>query len=106
LSLTRSVLTGGKSVDKTARDFGALTEREQRFWGLLFRKCLDVLAKALGFSNSAKRPPRVRLDGGGGIPNIADVSMRADSTDLADVRLRSGRTAKSKYIFTQRRDRA
>jgi hypothetical protein len=92
LSLTRSVLTGGKSVDKTARDFGALTEREQRFWGLLFRKCLDVLAKALGFASSAKRPRQVRPNGDGGIPDTADASMHAGAGDLADARLRCGRS--------------
>jgi hypothetical protein len=92
LSVTRSVLTGGKSVDKTARDFGASSALEKRFWGLLFRKCLDVLAKALGFSNSAQRPRRVRLNGDGGIPDTADVSMHADAGDLADARLRYGRS--------------
>jgi len=42
LSLTRCVLTGGKSVDKAARDFGASSERDVRWWGQLLRRCLDV----------------------------------------------------------------
>jgi hypothetical protein len=91
LSVTRSVLTGGKSVDKTAAGFWCELALEKRFWGLLFRKCLDVLAKALGFSNSAQRPRRVRLNGDGGIPDTADATMHADAGDLADARLRSAR---------------
>jgi hypothetical protein len=92
LSLTRMVLTGGKTVEKAARDFGASSDRERRSWAWLFRKCLDVLAKALGFSNSAKRSPRVRLNGDGGIPDTADLGLHADAGDLADARLRSGRS--------------
>ena len=91
LSLMRSVLTGGKSVDKAARDFGASSEREARFWGLLFRKYLDVLAKALGFASSAKRstrPRRVQYDSA---PEVSDLSLHADADDLADARLRQGR---------------
>jgi hypothetical protein len=91
LSLTRCVLTGGKSVDKAARDFGASSEREARFWGLLFRKCLDVLAKALGFANSAKRPTRPRRVQYDSAPEASEPSLHADAGDLADVRLRSGR---------------
>jgi hypothetical protein len=91
LSLTRCVLTGGKSVDKAARDFGAETEREARFWGLLFRKCLDVLAKALGFSNSAKRPTRPRRTQYDSAPDASEPSLHANAGDLADARLRRGR---------------
>src|SRR5262249_39780066 len=93
LSLTRCVLTGGKSVDKAARDFGAsLSEREARFWGLLFRKCLDVLAKALGFASSANRPTRSRRVQNDSAPEASDPSLHADAGDLADARLRSGRS--------------
>jgi hypothetical protein len=91
LSLIRCVLTGGKSVDKAARDFGASSEREARFWGLLFRKCLDVLAKALGFASSAKRPTRPRRGQYDSAPDASDHSLHADPGDLADFRLRSGR---------------
>ena len=91
LSLMRCVLTGGKSVDKAARDFGAISEREARFWGLLFRKCLDVLAKALGFASSAKRPTRPRRVQYDSAPEASEPSLHADAGDLADVRLRSGR---------------
>jgi len=92
LSLTRCVLTGGKSVDKAARDFGAGSEREARFWGLLFRKCLDVLAKALGFANSATRPTRQRRAQYDSAPDASEPSLHADAGDLADARLRSGRS--------------
>jgi hypothetical protein len=91
LNLTRCVLTGGKSVDKAARDFGASSEREARFWGLLFRKCLDVLAKALGFASSAKRPTRSRRVQHDSAPDASDRSLHADVGDLADARLRCGR---------------
>ena len=90
LSLTRCVLTGGKSVDKAARDFGARSALERRWWGLLLRKCLDVLAKTLGFSNSTARPRRV-LAQSDSAPEVSDPSLHADAGDLADVRLRSGR---------------
>src|SRR6516165_1991915 len=85
LSLTRRVLTGGKSVDKAARDFGANSEREARFWGLLFRKCLDVLAKALGFASSAKRSTRPRRGQYDSAPDANEPSLHADADDLSDV---------------------
>jgi hypothetical protein len=91
LTLTRCVLTGGQSVDKAARDFGASSEREARFWGLLFRKCLDVLAKALGFASSAQRPKRPRRVQYDSAPEVSDSSLHADVGDLADARLRYGR---------------
>ena len=91
LSLVRMVLTGGKSVEKAARDFGARVHREVRSWAWLFRKCLDVLAKALGFATTAERPRRARFNGGDGIPDIADPSMHAGAGDLANMRLRRGR---------------
>jgi hypothetical protein len=91
LSLTRCVLTGGKSVDKTARDFGASSEREARFWGLLFRKCLDVLAKTLGFANSAERLHRARRVQNDSAPDVSEPGLHADAGDLADARLRCGR---------------
>ena len=91
LSLTRSVLTGGKSVEKTARDLGASSERELRSWAWLFRKCLDVLARALGFANSAERPHRVRRVQNDSAPDASDRSLHADAGDLADARLRYGR---------------
>jgi hypothetical protein len=91
LSLTRCVLTGGKSVEKTARDFGASSSRETRFWGLLFRKCLDVLARALGFANSAERLHRARRVQNDSAPDVREPSLHADAGDLADAGLRSGR---------------
>jgi hypothetical protein len=91
LSLTRSVLTGGKSVEKTARDLGANSDRELRSWAWLFRKCLDVLARALGFANSAERPHRARRVQNDSAPDVSEPSLHADAGDLADARLRSGR---------------
>ena len=91
LTLTRSVLTGGKSIEKSARDFGASSERDVRWWGHLLRRCLDVLAKALGFANSAKRPTRPRRTQYDSAPEVSDPSLHADAGDLADVRLRYGR---------------
>src|SRR6516164_4159193 len=79
LSLTRSVLTGGNSVDKAARDFGACSDREARFWGLLFRKCLDVLARSLGFANSAKRPRQPRRVQYDSAPDASEPSLHADA---------------------------
>jgi hypothetical protein len=89
LSLTRSVLTGGKSVDKAARDFGARAERETRFWGLLFRKCLDVLARALGFASSTARPRRIHPFNDA--PSPTDPALHAGAAELADPGLRRGR---------------
>src|SRR6516164_1159364 len=91
LSLTRCVLTGGKSMEKTARDFGASTERDVRWWGQLLRRCLDVLAKALGFASSAKRSSRRRRVQYDSAPDASEPSLHADAGDLADARLRSGR---------------
>ena len=91
LTLTRSVLTGGNSVEKTARDLGSRSDRELRSWAWLFRKCLDVLAKALGFASSAKRPTRPRRIQNYSAPDASDHSLHADAGDLADARLRQGR---------------
>jgi hypothetical protein len=91
LTLTRSVLTGGKSMEKTARDFGASTERDVRWWGQLLRRCLDVLAKALGFASSAKRSSRRRRVQYDSAPDASESGLHADAGDLADARLRSGR---------------
>jgi len=90
LSLTRSVLTGGKTVEKTARDFGASSDRELRSWCWLFRKCLDVLARSLGLANSAHRPRPVRETRDGG-PDLGDRSMHAGAGELGDPQLRHGR---------------
>jgi hypothetical protein len=90
LSLTRAVLTGGKTVEKIARELGARSDRELRSWAWLFRKCLDVLARALGFANSAERPRRARPNGDGA-PDLKDPHMHADAGDLGDMRLRRGR---------------
>jgi hypothetical protein len=92
LSLTRCVLTGGKSVEKTARDFGASSSRELRSWAWLFRKCLDVLARSLGFASSAERSHRARRAQYDSAPDASEPSLHADAGDLADPRLRCGRS--------------
>jgi hypothetical protein len=91
LSVTRSVLTGGCSVDKAARDFGAKSALERRWWGLLLRKCLDVLARALGFATSAARPRSPRRIQNDSAPDTVNPGLHADAGDLADPELRSGR---------------
>jgi hypothetical protein len=91
LTLTRSVLTGGKSIEKSARDFGASSERDVRWWGHLLRRCLDVLAKALGFASSTKRPKRPRRVQYDSAPDASEPSLYADAGDLSDLRLHRGR---------------
>jgi len=91
LSVMRAVLTGGKSVDKTARDFGAHSDLDRRWWGLLLRKCLNLLAKTLGFTNSAKGPTRLRGVQNDSAPDVSDPDLYADAGDLVDARLRRGR---------------
>ena len=90
LSLTRAVLVDNKSIEKAAREYGADTARGFLWWGTLFRKCLDVLTRALGLSNSARPPRHPRLNGNGG-PDLSDPGMHADAGDLGNVQLRRGR---------------
>jgi hypothetical protein len=89
LWLVRAVLVDRNSVEHTAKSSGAESDREIASWGWLFRKCLDCLAKAFGFSNSTKRPYR---------PNGHDVDdpaldprRHAVEVELLDPALRSGR---------------
>ena len=62
LSLTRLVLTDGRSVEAAARSFGADLQREVRSVAWLFRSSLNCLAKALGLSSSRRsaRPAEPR----------------------------------------------
>jgi hypothetical protein len=91
LNMTRSVLADHRSVEQTAKDFGAVSDREVRSWGWLFRKCLDQLAKLLGFSTSLRRTPRSTqlIDGE---LNLKDPSLHADAEELGDLELRRGRS--------------
>ena len=89
LGLTRAVLCGCLSVEATARQRGAETDREVWFWSCLFRKCLDVLAAAFGFSTAPFRPRRP--NGQAELDPALDPGRQADAHDLADVRSRSGR---------------
>jgi hypothetical protein len=95
LSLTRAVLTGGQTVERAARAVGARSDRELRSWAWLFRKCLDVLAKALGFASSAERPQPARRVQYDSAPDASEPGLHADAGDLADNRLRSGRPKNS-----------
>jgi hypothetical protein len=63
-----------------------------RWFGILFQKCLRVLAVQFGFASSTRQPrSRPRLNGDGGIPNTADASMHAGANELANPQLRRGR---------------
>jgi hypothetical protein len=90
LALTRAVLADRRSIEATARQYGAASDREVRFTAWLFRKTLDVIAKAFGFATTTRHlPPVVKLDEAGA-PDLEDPSMHADAGDIADPRLRSG----------------
>ena len=56
IGLTRAVLVDRQSVEQTARQRGAESDRETWFWARLFRRCLDVLAAAFGFASAGHRP--------------------------------------------------
>jgi hypothetical protein len=64
LALARAVLADRRSVEATARQYGAASNREVRAIGWLFRKTLDVIARAFGFATTTTRrlPPPVKLD--------------------------------------------
>ena len=67
------------------------SERDVRWWGHLLRRCLDVLAKALGFASSTKRPKRPRRVQYDSAPDASEPSLYADAGDLSDLRLHRGR---------------
>jgi hypothetical protein len=90
LGLTRAVLCDRQSVEQTARLRGADSDREVWFWARLFRRCLDCLALAFGFSTSTRRPPRLNGHGEPDDP-AEDPGRQASEAELADPRLRSGR---------------
>jgi hypothetical protein len=93
LSLVHDVLCERRSVELVGRLRGAQTERNARWWGVLFRKCLTVLAVQFGFSNTTRPQARLpALNGDGGIPDIDDPAMRAGAGELSDPALRRGRT--------------
>ena len=87
LSVTRAVLSDRLSVEQTARARGASSTREVSFWTGLFRRCLDVLAAAFGFSTSAYRPRRP--NGHAELDPADDPARAASEVDLMDPRLRS-----------------
>jgi hypothetical protein len=89
LGLTRAVLSDRISVEATARARGASSPREVSFWTGLFRRCLDVLATAFGFSTSAYRPRR--SNGHAEDDPADDPARQASEDEIADLRLRAGR---------------
>jgi hypothetical protein len=91
LGLTRAVLVERQSVEQTARLRGAESDREVWFWSRLFRRCLDSLTTAFGFSTSAYRPRRSNGHDGQGDP-ADDPGRQADEDEIADLRLRLGRS--------------
>ena len=69
---------------------GANSERETRWFAVLFRKCLSVLAVQFGFDSSTRRPlPLLNRDGAA--DPAADRSWHADAAELVDPGLRRGR---------------
>jgi hypothetical protein len=90
LSLVRDVLCERRSVEHAGRLRGAQSDRDARWFGVLFRKCLTVLAVQFGFANTTRPPSRPAINGGDGIPDISDPSMNAAGAELADPRLRRG----------------
>jgi hypothetical protein len=96
IGLTRAVLVERQSVEQTARLRGAETDREVWFWARLFRKCFDVLALAIGYASSTRRP--VRPNGHAPPDPEFDPGRHADPADLVDPRLRGdGRTVHDDY---------
>jgi hypothetical protein len=90
LGLTRAVLVDHQSVEQTARLRGAESDREVWFWSRLFRRCLDVLAMAFGFSTSTYRPRWSNGHAEQGDP-ADDPGRQASAGELVDLKLRQGR---------------
>jgi hypothetical protein len=91
LTLVRDVLCERRSVEQSAKLRGTDNEQNRRWFGILLRKCLAVLAVEFGFATSSARGRRPALNGDGGIPDPEAVYMRANAGDLVDPRFRSGR---------------
>jgi hypothetical protein len=92
LALVRDVLCERRTVEQSARLRGTDSERDSRWFGILLRKCLAVLAVEFGFASSTRRPSRpARLNDDSGIPDTADASMHAGDAELGNVQLRYGR---------------
>jgi hypothetical protein len=90
LSLTRAVLSDRQSVEGAARLRGARNDRETRSWCWLFRRCLDVIAKVLGFATTVRPPRHVPLESDN--PS-ADPARHANASELGDPEMRRGRRA-------------
>jgi hypothetical protein len=91
VSMIRSVLTYGKSIEQTAKERGAVVDREVRYFGFQFRRALDIVAMVLGFANSTYREHQRRIAKPATVvtePN-EDPAYRASAADLADSALRS-----------------
>jgi hypothetical protein len=92
LALVKDVLCERRSLEQSVKLRGADNERDRRWFGILFQKCLRVLAVQFGYATSTRRSRPMHLNGGDGIPDTADASMHANSTELTDPRLRSARS--------------
>jgi hypothetical protein len=91
LALVKDVLCERRSLEQSVKLRGTDSERDRRWFGILFQKCLRVLAVQFGFATSTARPRTPALNGDGGIPDPGSPQMRANIDELADPRLRSGR---------------
>jgi hypothetical protein len=89
LGLTRAVLVERHSVEQTARQRGARTDREVWFWARLFRWCLDVLAAAFGFATAPYRPRPA--NGKAEQDPALDPGRQASEAELVDPLLRRGK---------------
>ena len=94
LTLVRDVLCERRAVEQAGRLRGASNDWELRWFSILFRKCLSVLAVQFGFASSTARPHRAPLNGAGDADPADDPSRPADGAEIADPRLRSGRPRK------------
>jgi hypothetical protein len=91
LGLARTVLAERQSVEATARLYGATSNREVRSVAWLFRRCLNVIARALGFATTTRtQAVTVKLDEAG-TPDLNDRGMHADASELSCADLRRGR---------------
>src|SRR5438105_691375 len=52
IAIVRDVLGESLAIDTAASRRGAARDREVRWWGGLFRRCLNVLAARLGYASS------------------------------------------------------
>jgi hypothetical protein len=91
LTLVRDVLCERRAVEQAGRLRGASNDWELRWFSILFRKCLSVLAVQFGFASSTARPHRAPLNGTGDADPADDPARCAAPGDLKNLQLRSAR---------------